>query len=157
MSDRGTLRHRARELVLRALYERQLGGSGDDAIGAGLDDDPVDSQYLDELWRGVRADYDGLLERVAPKVARRIRDVAPIERALLVIGAWELVHRLDIPYRVVIDEAVELAKAYGGTDGHKFVNGVLDKLAAELRAAEIRAALSARSAAPAASPGSPDE
>ena len=57
----------------------------------------------------------------------------------MAIGAWELVHRLDIPYRVVINEAVELAKAYGGTDGHKFVNGVLDKLAADVRADEIRA------------------
>jgi class 3 adenylate cyclase len=64
---------------------------------------------------------------------------APVERALLVIGAWELRHRLDIPYRVVIDEAVELAKAYGGTDGHKFVNGVLDKLAPVLRASEAGA------------------
>jgi N utilization substance protein B len=148
-------RHRARELVLRALYERQLGGSGDDAIAAGVGDEPVDEQYLDELWRGVRAEYDALLERVAPKVERRIKDVAPIERGLLVIGAWELAHRLDVPYRVVIDEAVELAKAYGGTDGHKFVNGVLDKLAAELRAAEIRAA--ARGRGPAASRGRADE
>ena len=58
---------------------------------------------------------------------------------MLAIGTWELTHRLDIPYRVVIDEAVELAKAYGGTDGHKFVNGVLDKLVPRLRAAEVRA------------------
>ena len=155
MSDHRTSRHRARELVLRALYERQLGGSGDDAIAAGVGDEPVDAQYLDELWRGVRAEYDALLEGVAPKVERRIKDVAPIERGLLVIAAWELAHRLDVPYRVVIDEAVELAKAYGGTDGHKFVNGVLDKLAAELRSAEIRA--SARGRGPAASRGSADE
>ena len=71
MSDHGKSRHRARELVLRALYERQLGGSGDDAIGAGLGDEPVDAQYVEDLWRGVRAEYDGLLERVAPKVERR--------------------------------------------------------------------------------------
>jgi len=68
-----------------------------------------------------------------------MKDLAPIERALLVIGTWELKHRPDIPYRVVIDEAVELAKSYGGTDGHKFVNGVLDKLAPELRTSEARA------------------
>ena len=66
--------------------------------------------------------------------------LSPIERAVLVIGAWELSHRLDIPWRAVIDEAVELAKRYGGTEGYKFVNGVLDKLAPRLRAAEIRAA-----------------
>ena len=62
-----------------------------------------------------------------------------MERAILVIGAWELRERLDIPYKVVINEAVELAKSYGGTDGHRFVNGVLDKLAGDLRATEIAA------------------
>ena len=75
---------------------------------------------------------------IEPRLDRRVKDLAPIERALLVIGAWELAHRPDIPYRVVIDEAVELAKAYGGTDGHKFVNGVLDKLAPQLRATGTR-------------------
>ena len=76
---------------------------------------------------------------MAPDVARGMDALAPIERALLVIGAWELRHRADIPYRVVINEAVELAKRYGGTDGHRFVNGVLDRVAARLRADEIRA------------------
>ena len=80
-----------------------------------------------------------MLATVAPKLDRKPGELAPIERALLVMGTWELVHRLDIPYRVVIDEAVEVAKSYGGTDGHKFVNGVLDKLAGEVRAAEMRA------------------
>ncbi len=70
-----------------------------------------------------------------------------MERACLVIGAWELVHRLEIPYRVVINEAVELAKQFGGTDGHKFVNGVLDKLAADVRTAEIAARSHGRGAA----------
>jgi len=65
--------------------------------------------------------------------------LSPIERAIVVIGAWELEHRLEIPCRVVINEAIELAKSYGGTDGHKFVNGVLDRLASTLRAAEIDA------------------
>ncbi len=138
-----TARRRARELVLQGLYERQLGGGSDGSIEASLETSPghagADAQYLSELWRGVTSEYDALLAAVSPKVERRIKDVAPIERALLLMGTWELTHRLDIPYRVVIDEAVELAKSYGGTDGHKFVNGVLDKLAPELRAAEIRA------------------
>ena len=138
-----TARRRARELVLQGLYERQLGGGSDGTIEASLDPSPgdasADAEYLSELWRGVTSQYDALLATVAPKVERRIKDVAPIERALLVMGTWELMHRLDIPYRVVIDEAVELAKSYGGTDGHKFVNGVLDKLAPQLRAAEMRA------------------
>jgi len=124
-----TARRRARELVLQGLYERQLAGSPDDAIGP----------YFRELWRGVSGGYDQLLATVAPKLDRKPGELAPIERALLVIGTWELVHRPDIPYRVVIDEAVEVAKSYGGTDGHKFVNGVLDKLAGEVRAAEMRA------------------
>ena len=137
-----TARRRARELVLQGLYERQLAGSGDDAIAAALTASPghgrADADYFRELWRGVSGDYDALLAIVEPKLDRKVAQLAPIERGLLVIGAWELVHRPDIPYRVVINEAVELAKAYGGTDGHKFVNGVLDKLAPELRAAEIR-------------------
>ena len=80
-----------------------------------------------------------LIARIAPHLDRKPEQLSPIEKALLVIGAWELVNRVEIPYKVVINEAVELAKAYGGTDGHKFVNGVLDKLAAEVRAEEIAA------------------
>ena len=136
------------------LYGRQASGRPDDDIMASLldprhalteDEDgsteppQVDRGYCDELWRGVTSEYDALLATVAPDADRGVASLAPIERALLVIGAWELTHRLDIPYRVVIDEAVELAKSYGGTDGYKFVNGVLDKVAARLRADEIRA------------------
>ena len=139
-----TARRRARELVLQGLYERQVGRSADDAIAAGLTESPghakADAEYFRDLWNGVCREYDALLEVVEPNVDRKLKDVAPIERGLLAIGAWELTHRLDIPYRVVIDEAVELAKAYGGTDGHKFVNGVLDKIVPRLRAAEVRPA-----------------
>ena len=139
-----TARRRSRELVLQGLYERQLAGSPDDTIAAGLMASPgfaeADAEYFRELWRGVTGDYDRLVQTVAPKLDRKPGELAPIERALIVMGTWELAHRLDIPYRVVIDEAVEVAKSYGGTDGHKFVNGVLDKLAGELRAAEMRLA-----------------
>jgi len=82
---------------------------------------------------------EALLGAIAPHSARAPANLSPIERAILVIGAWELAHRLDVPYRVVIDEAVELAKDYGGTDGFRYVNGVLDKLAAKLREPEIAA------------------
>ena len=138
-----TPRRRARELVLQGLYERQVSGGSDDAIATSLAESPgharADAAYFLELWRGVTSQYPALLETLAPAVDRRMETLAPIERAVIVIGAWELSHRLDIPYRVVIDEAVEIAKSYGGTDGHKFVNGVLDKLAPRLRAGETRA------------------
>ena len=136
-----TPRRRARELVLQGLYERQLTGGSDDAIAASLMSSPggarSDTAYFDALWRGVTSEYAALLEVLAPDVDRTIDGLAPIERAVLVIGAWELKNRRDIPYRVVINEAVEVAKTYGGTDGHKFVNGVLDKVAPRLRGAEV--------------------
>ena len=139
-----TARRRARELVLQGLYQRQVAGNADRAIEADLVASPgyarADQAYFDELWNGVTREYDELLAVVAPKVDRKVTGLAPVERALLVIGTWELLRRLDIPYRAVINEAIELAKSYGGTDSHKFVNGVLDKIAPELRADEIRAA-----------------
>ena len=136
-------RRRAREFVLQGLYQQQLSGNADEAIRAQLTEasgfSRADSDYFSGLWAGITDEYDALLARLAPHLDRSPQELSPIERAILAIGAWELVHRLDIPYRVVINEAVELAKAYGGTDGHKFVNGVLDKLAADVRADEIRA------------------
>jgi N utilization substance protein B len=136
-------RRRAREFALQGLYQRQLSGNAAAAIRAQLADANgfalADRAYFDDLWAGVTHDHDALVERLSPWLDRPASGLSPIERAILVIGAWELQHRLEIPYRVVINEAVELAKSYGGTDGHKFVNGVLDKLAADVRADEIRA------------------
>ena len=93
----------------------------------------------DALWSGVNAEYEALIETIAGSIDRRVAQLSPVERAVLVIGTWELKHRIEIPYRVVINESIELAKSYGGTDGHKFVNGVLDKLAPALRATEVDA------------------
>ena len=136
-------RRRARELVLQGLYQRQLSGNADDTIGAQLleqeDAGDADRDYLAELWRGVTSDYDALCAALAPYSSRKTAELSPIERSILAIGAWELAHRLDIPYKVVINEAVDLAKDYGATDGYRFVNGVLDKLAARVREAEIAA------------------
>jgi transcription antitermination protein NusB len=141
---RASPRRRAREFALQGLYQRQLSGNAPAAIRAQLAEaagfPKADEAYFDELWAGVTAEYDALVASFAPLLDRRAADLSPIERSILVLGAWELAHRHEIPYRVVINEAVELAKSYGGTDGHKFVNGVLDKLAATLRAAEIDAA-----------------
>jgi N utilization substance protein B len=136
-------RRRARELALQGLYEQQMGGAASEQIAADLRESlghqRADQPYFADLWSGVTRDYDALIARIAPHLDRKPEALSPIERALLVIGGWELVNRLEIPYKVVINEAVELAKAYGGTDGHKFVNGVLDKVAADVRAPEIAA------------------
>jgi N utilization substance protein B len=140
---RTSLRRRTRELVLQGLYQRQLSGNSPEAIRTQLVEAAgfarADAAYFELLWNGVVMDYDVLVDLVAPLLDRKAAELSPIERAILVIGAWELRERPDIPYRVAINEAVELARTYGGTDGHKFVNGVLDKLAANLRATEIEA------------------
>ena len=134
-------RRRAREFVLQGLYQQQLSGNPASAIRAQVAEaagfPKSDEAYFDELWKGVTADYDALVALVRPHLDRRAAELSPIERAILVMGAWELKERLEIPCRVVINEAIELAKSYGGTDGHRFVNGVLDKLAATLRPAEL--------------------
>ena len=93
----------------------------------------ADRELLDELLNGVIREAPQLEARLAPFLDRKVSALSPVERAVLLLGAYELQHRLETPYRVVINEAVELAKAYGGTDGHKYVNGVLDRLAGELR------------------------
>jgi N utilization substance protein B len=80
-----------------------------------------------------------LREKFSPFVDRPLAELSPIEHGILLIGSFELIHQVDVPYRVAINEAVELAKSFGGTDGFKFVNGVLDKLAAEARSTEVRA------------------
>jgi N utilization substance protein B len=147
MSD-ARARRRARELALQGLYQRQVARHADSEIAADLATSPgwaaCDQAYFGELWKGVTGDYDRLLGLVAAKLDRKPAELAPVERALLVIGAWELAQRADIPWRAVIDEAIELAKSYGGTDGYKFVNAVLDKLAPELRAREFIVAGDAR-------------
>jgi len=140
---RTTPRRRARELVLQGLYQRQLSRNDADAVRADLSTSQgylrADQPYFAELWDGVTRENDALLASLSPHLDRPPAELSPIERSILVIGAWELAHRLEIPYKVVINEAVEIAKSFGGTDGHRYVNGVLDKLAANVRAPEIAA------------------
>lgn len=133
-------RRRARALVLQGLYQYHLTQNSVESIRLDLLDSPnhprCDEEYFDMLWLGVSRDREMLLQILAPCLDRDIDALSPVEQAVLLLAAWELNHRIEIPYRIIINEAIDLAKTYGGTDGHKFVNGVLDKLAAEVRARE---------------------
>src|SRR4030095_17008645 len=106
----------------------QLSGNSAEAIRARLASDTsfakADSAYFDELWSGVNAEHDAVIETIAGSIDRRVAQLSPVERAVLVIGTWELKYRIEIPYRVVIDESIELAKSYGGTGGYKVVHAV---------------------------------
>lgn len=136
-------RHKARELALQGLYQWLLAEEQADEIRRHLAEfkgyDKADQKYLARLLNGVIADAAELEAAFGPLLDRPVDELSPVERGVLLIGVYELAHEPDIPYRVVINEAVELAKSYGGTDGHKYVNGVLDKLAGRLRPAEVKA------------------
>ncbi len=143
-----SLRRRSRELALQGLYERLLSNESASVISAHMREqdnfEPCDGEHFEALLRGCideAAQIDTVLGRHSD---RKLSELSPIEHAVLMIGVYELTHCIDIPYRVVINEAVELAKSFGGTDGHKFVNGVIDKTAADLRAVEVEAARAAR-------------
>jgi transcription antitermination protein NusB len=133
-------RHRAREFVVQGLYQHLVGGQDEAAIraqAAGVAGfDKVDTALYATLLGETLANIPPLREALVPHVDRPWNEVSPIERGILLLGACELRLHPETPYRVVINEAIELAKTYGGTDGHKFVNGVLDKLAPELRPQE---------------------
>jgi N utilization substance protein B len=136
-------RRRSREAALQGLYEWLVGGSDAGVIDAHVREqegfDKCDSAHFDALLHGCiseAADIDAVLSR---HVDRKTTQLSPVEHGVLMIGAYELKHCIDIPYKVAINEAVELAKSYGGTDGHKYVNGVLDKAAVDLRPVEVEA------------------
>jgi N utilization substance protein B len=135
-----TDRRRSREFALQGLYQWQLAGGDAQAIKRQLGEakgfDKVDAEYFDALLEGAIAAAPDLEKAIAPCLDRDYARLSPVERGILLLAGYELKHRPDVPYRAVINEAVELAKSYGGTDGYKFVNGVLDKLAAQLRGAE---------------------
>ncbi len=135
-------RRRARELALQGLYQWLLSGADAVTVTSHLAEqdgfDKCDRVHLDALLAGGIEQAAALDAVLARHVDRRTSLLSPVEHAVLMIGVYELMHCLDIPYRVAINEAVELAKSFGGTDGHKYVNGVLDKCAAELRPDEPR-------------------
>ncbi|HSD43968.1 MAG TPA: transcription antitermination factor NusB [Burkholderiales bacterium] len=130
-------RRRAREYALQGLYQWQVAGNTAPDIRAHLAADPyfakADAEYFDQLLAGTIAAGEDLKREIEPALDRKVEALSPVERGILLLAAWELKHAPEVPYRVVINEAIELAKEYGGTDGYKYVNGVLDKLAPRLR------------------------
>lgn len=142
-------RRRARELALQGVYQWLLSGNTMATVQRHLESesenlDKTDRELFVSLLRGAIGSADDLRGCFEPLLSRPLAELSPIEHAILLLGTLELRHNIDTPYRVVINEAIELAKGYGGTDGHKFVNGVLDKLAARLRPEEVAAARAAR-------------
>jgi N utilization substance protein B len=142
MSGSKSPRRRAREFVVQGLYQHLVAGqdlAGIEAQAAGVAGfDKGDVELYQALLRDTLKDEAGLRELLGSHIDRKWEEVSPIERGILLLGACELKSHPETPYRVIINEAIELAKTFGGTDGHKFVNGVLDKLAPELRPNETR-------------------
>jgi N utilization substance protein B len=148
-SNPRSARRRSRELALQGLYEWLVSGTDAGVIDAHMREqegfDKADRGHFDALLHGCileAADLDAVLSKF---VDRKTNELSPVEHGVLMIGTYELKHCIDIPYKVAINEAVELAKSFGGTDGHKYVNGVLDKAASELRPAEVQASVKSRS------------
>ena len=136
-------RRKARELGLQALYQWHMAGQASFEIEAQFRADnnfaKIDAEYFHALLTGVigqQVELDAVLE---PYLDRPLLELDPIELTVLRLASFELKQRLDVPYRVVINEAIELTKVFGATDGHKFVNGMLDKIAPKLRSAEAKA------------------
>ena len=141
-------RRRAREFALQGVYSWLIRGDESLRDAGEIDAHIRDSEEFrdaDAAWyktvlHGVLKHAPELRERFVPYIDRNIDELSPIEHGILLIGSYELVHHIEVPYRVAINEAVELAKSFGGTDGFKFVNGVLDKVAADVRSTEVQAA-----------------
>jgi N utilization substance protein B len=141
-------RRRSRELALQGLYEWLLSGAEGDASAAAIEThmresagfEKADAAHFSALLQGTMREAQALRLHIAPHLDRRIEELSPVEHGVLLIGTYELAHHVEIPYKVVINESVELTKSFGGTDGFRYVNGVLDKVAAALRGPEVAAA-----------------
>ena len=133
-------RSRARRRALQALYAWQMSGSSMksvvDQFRHEQDMEVADLEYFEDLLRGVEQHVAELDEALKPYIDREVEQVDPVERAALRLAAYELKHRPDVPYRVIINEAIEVTKRFGADHGHSYVNGVLDKLAAQVRGTE---------------------
>ena len=139
-------RRKARSLLVQALYQWQLTGADIGVIEAEFFTDnkmdKVDTHFFRELLHAIPRRVSEIDNAVAPYLDRKEGDLDPVSRAVLRIGAYELLFRIDVPYKVAINEAVNLAKSYGPSEAHKYINGVLDKRAAQSRQVEIRASRS---------------
>ena len=136
-------RTRARGFALQALYQVMVGGNPADEVDLFTRDlsgfNKADAVHFDALLHGCAEQATALDALILPMLDRKLSELSPIEHAVLWIGAYELQHCIDIPWRVVLNECIDLAKEFGGTDGHKYVNAVLNQLAPHLRATEVEA------------------
>ncbi|MEJ8809975.1 transcription antitermination factor NusB [Variovorax ureilyticus] len=136
-------RSRAREFALQALYQYLVGRNDATAIDEFTRDlagfHKADAAHYDALLHGAIESAESLDALIVPLLDRKLEEISPIEHAVMWIGVYEFQNCLDVPWRVVLNECIELAKEFGGTDGHKYVNAVLNGLAPKLRAAEVEA------------------
>ena len=136
-------RRRAREFVLQGLYQWRVGGADEAAIEAHAPElegfAKADREFFVGTLRGVIAQQAKLVEQISAHIDRSFTELSPIEACVMMLGTFEMLNHPETPYRVIINEAIELTKAFGGTDGHKYVNGVLDKVAGVVRPAEVTA------------------
>jgi N utilization substance protein B len=141
MKPTAAARSKARRFTLQALYQMQLTGDSASVVEQQFLNDHemkrVDTTYFHDALSGIAAGQDSLLETIIPHLDRDLSEIDPVEKAVLLIGAYELKERIDIPYKVVINESVELAKQFGATDSFKYVNSILDQLAKLYRSVEL--------------------
>ena len=135
-------RRKSRELVLKAVYRGMINAGDLKQVFLDMKEDPeyikADEAYFKALLEGVTGKVSELDEQISAFIDRKLAELSPVEHAILRISSFELMFDMSIPYRVAINEGVELAKIFGGTDGHKYINGVLDKVAAKVRPQEFR-------------------
>ena len=136
-------RTRARELLLQALYQKQIAGHDRRELLSQFREQVayqrVDQAFFEELLAAICENQEALEETIGGLIDRPLEQLDPVERGILLIGVHELQSRIDVPYRVVIDEGVNLAKRFGATDGHKYINACLDAAAQSLREIEVKA------------------
>lgn len=137
------LRRKARRLAMQALYQWHVADQSITQIEAEFltdnDASKFDKDYFSEVLRGVASSKTELDTHIEKLIDRALKDLTPVELAILRMGTYEFIHRIDVPYKVIINEGVELSKTFGANEAHRFVNGVLDKLAQSLRVPEVQA------------------